>query len=80
MTENATTTWKKSSRSMANGNCVEVTKWLKSSRSYGNGACVEIAAWSVRDLRLFGDQARAAAKVFHQVAKDIDDGQEADRG
>jgi len=36
-----------SSRSQANGNCVEIGEdpcWRKSSRSAGNGACVEVAA------------------------------------
>jgi hypothetical protein len=38
-------TWKKSSRSFANGNCVEVGTWAKASYSGGNGGgCVEVTA------------------------------------
>ncbi|GGN15067.1 hypothetical protein FHR83_004691 [Actinoplanes campanulatus] len=37
-------TWRKSSRSTASGDCVEVgTVWRKSSRSSANGDCVEVA-------------------------------------
>ena len=37
-------TWRKSSRSSACGDCVEVgTVWRKSSRSSGSGECVEVA-------------------------------------
>jgi hypothetical protein len=35
-------TWKKSSFSANNGDCVEMA-WLKSSFSANNGACVEVA-------------------------------------
>ena len=38
------TTWRKSSRSNVEGNCVEVATWRKSSRSGGSGDCVEVAA------------------------------------
>jgi hypothetical protein len=34
--------WKKSSRSMANGNCVEVGVWRKAAASMSNSACVEV--------------------------------------
>lgn len=37
--------WRKSSYSHANGNCVEVTGWRKSRRSMANGNCVEAGTW-----------------------------------
>ena len=37
--------WRKSSRSIGNGQCVEVMAWRKASGSVGNGACVEAATY-----------------------------------
>lgn len=57
----STVTWRKSSRSTAQANCVEVaflpdtTTWRKSSRSTNNANCVEVAvadrAVGVRDSK-----------------------------
>jgi Domain of unknown function (DUF397) len=38
------TAWRKSQRSNADGNCIEVAAWRKSQRSNGSGSCVEVAA------------------------------------
>jgi hypothetical protein len=59
---NLITSWRKSSRSAANGNCVEAAclhgaAWRKSRRSSTNGSCVEVAiprdaVVAVRDSKL----------------------------
>lgn len=37
--------WRKGTRSISNGACVEVGSWRKSAHSMGNGNCVEIGGW-----------------------------------
>jgi hypothetical protein len=37
--------WRKSSRSVNTGACVEAANWRKSSHSINNGACVEAGSW-----------------------------------
>ena len=59
-----TGSWRKSTYSAANGNCLE---WRKSSRSANNGACGEVAvthdALLVRDSKL-GDRSPVLAFSF----------------
>jgi hypothetical protein len=45
-------TWRKSSYSAQNGQCVEIA-WRKSSRSAGQGQCVEVASTlaAIRDSK-----------------------------
>jgi Domain of unknown function (DUF397) len=67
------TAWRKSGRSLGNGNCVEVGEmpcigdWRKSSRSIGNGACVEIgdgrATIGIRDTQQAGSSSRVILNV-----------------
>lgn len=47
---NENTGWRKTKRSMANGNCVEIKPvWRKAKISMTNGACVEVAITTERN-------------------------------
>lgn len=51
--------WRKSRRSMANGNCAEIGAWRTSSFSFSNGNCAEAGTGDgvvgVRDTKLGAD-------------------------
>lgn len=52
-------TWRKSSYSASNGECVELAEWRKSTYSASSGTCVELAqaddVIAVRDSKLGDD-------------------------
>ena len=43
--DNSNIVWRKSSRSAAEGHCIEVAIWRISSYSAAEGECVEVGAW-----------------------------------
>ncbi|MFF4242783.1 DUF397 domain-containing protein [Actinomadura geliboluensis] len=43
--DNSNIVWRKSSRSAAEGHCIEVAMWRTSSYSAVEGECIEVAAW-----------------------------------
>ena len=63
----AGTRWRKSSASLANGNCVEVGTFRKSSHSAYHGSCAEVATWR-RSSRCASGECAEVASCCHGVA------------
>lgn len=57
-------TWRTSSRSAGNGQCVEVG-WRRSARSLANGDCVEVAAGATVAVRDSKDPAGGMLRLSH---------------
>ncbi|TMR41466.1 DUF397 domain-containing protein [Actinomadura geliboluensis] len=74
--DNSNIVWRKSSRSAAEGHCIEVAMWRTSSHSTGNGGeCVEVRAWrtSTHSTGNGGNCVEVAAGAAVVLARDSKD-------